>query len=1099
MSNNLDAQPPAVIKDEFNLDNFLEDIPDIEEVEQPTTDILQIESDDAAEPKVGMAELNSLADIFEGQTPDLDQTWQEEEIIAPDNQQLSSQSENTITTDEPKDLSDLIKELDGLDIPEAAESTEEDLLSLFDEEFPEEAAFELLQSRESTPQEIQPNPTPSLTDKDLEELFAVGSTEGNLTQKTNPADELSSLFDDTFFEENSSSSESNPPTKLDSYGMGKQQPIRPSTPHVEPTHSPRPGLTNTDLNELDFNLVNELELIPTHPPANHHQPAIKSPSMTGSSNPTSTSDRPSEASTPGLNSSVKGKNRKSDPIKSNKLPDSSPKPLPTTQDQWQQLEQLLAEATAHYQNVDFESIKPLDVSLATVEVGSEQTRIFDELELLLNETSSPEPNHSLDQETRKTNQADSVEDDFKDLEHLLEQANQSISAIPGGINQELSRQTRRPRSKLFEQTMRVPVKQLDTLSNLVGELVVGRNTLEQDQERLRQFLDNLSHQVSSLNDVGLKMRDLYERTLLENSLLSSSKIYRTTSIQEREQGKQNYSSVEDYHPLEMDRFTGFHLLSQEIIELIVRVKESASDIEFLVDETDQVTRTLRQVTNQLQEGLTRSRMVPFAQAADRMPRAVREISLQEGKEAELQVEGRETLIDKMILEHLYDPMTHLVNNAITHGIELPEERLAAGKPRAGKITLGAFYQGNQTVISISDNGAGIDPDRIRAKALEKNLISPTEAKTLSDLELFNFIFHPGFTTAEKVTDTKGRGVGMDVVRTCLSEIRGTITIDSSLGQGTTFTIRLPLTLSICKALCCVSDRARIAFPMDGVEDMQDVSPDCIQTNSQGQAFLQWRDSQIPFKPLSELLTYHSQLSRASVYGSQREDNLISVVVLRSTGNMLAVEVDQVLGEQEIVIKQIEGPAPKPVGITGATVLGDGRVMPIADVLELIDLAMGRIRKDGGVAIWQRMETPTATGAEANLIKSDPMVLIVDDSITVRELLSMTFSKAGYRVEQARDGQEAWDKLRSGLPCEIVFCDIEMPRMDGLELLSRLQKDPDLCEIPLAMLTSRGADRHRKVAADLGARGYFTKPYLEDVLLDAAQRIRQGEVLLARSN
>ncbi|NEP33350.1 MULTISPECIES: hybrid sensor histidine kinase/response regulator [unclassified Moorena] len=1090
MSNNLDAQPPAVIKDEFNLDNFLEDIPDIEEVEKPTTDIIPYQTDDAGEPKVGMEELNSLADIFEGQTPDLDQTWQEEEIIAPDNQQLSSQSDNSITTDEPQDLSDLIKELDELDIPEAAESTEEDLLSLFDEEFPEEAAFELLQSRESTRKDSQPNLTPSLTDKDLEELLSFGSSEGSLTQKTNPADELSSLFDDTFFEENSSSSESTPPTKLDSYGMGKQQPIPPSTPHPDPTH--------TDLNE-DLNLVNDLELIPNHPPANHEQPAINSPSTTGSPKPTSTSARPSEASTPTRSPTVKGKNRKSHPIKSNKLPDSSPKPLPTTQDQWQQLEQLLAEATAHYQNVDFDSIKPLDVTLPTAEVVSEQKRIFDELELLLNETSSPEPNHSLDQETPKTNQADSVEDDFKDLEDLLQQANQSISAIPGGMNQELSRQTRRPRSKLFEQTMRVPVKQLDTLSNLVGELVVGRNTLEQDQERLRQFLDNLSHQVSSLNDVGLKMRDLYERTLLENSLLSSSKIYRTTSIQEREQGNQNSSTLEEYHPLEMDRFTGFHLLSQEIIELIVRVKESASDIEFLVDETDQVTRTLRQVTNQLQEGLTRSRMVPFAQAADRMPRAVREISLQEGKEAELHVEGRETLIDKMILEHLYDPMTHLVNNAITHGIELPEERLAAGKPRAGKITLGAFYQGNQTVISISDNGGGIDPDRIRAKALEKNLISPTEAKTLSDLELFNFIFHPGFTTAEKVTDTKGRGVGMDVVRTCLSEIRGTITIDSTLGEGTTFTIRLPLTLSICKALCCVSDRARIAFPMDGVEDMQDVSPDCIQTNSQGQAFLQWRDSQIPFKPLSELLTYHSQLSRASVYGSQREDNLISVVVLRSTGNMLAVEVDQVLGEQEIVIKQIEGPAPKPVGITGATVLGDGRVMPIADVLELIDLAMGRIRKDGGVAIWQRMETPTASGAEVNLIKSDPMVLIVDDSITVRELLSMTFSKAGYRVEQARDGQEAWDKLRSGLPCEIVFCDIEMPRMDGLELLSRLQKDPDLCEIPLAMLTSRGADRHRKVAADLGARGYFTKPYLEDVLLDAAQRIRQGEVLLAGSN
>jgi chemosensory pili system protein ChpA (sensor histidine kinase/response regulator) len=241
-----------------------------------------------------------------------------------------------------------------------------------------------------------------------------------------------------------------------------------------------------------------------------------------------------------------------------------------------------------------------------------------------------------------------------------------------------------------------------------------------------------------------------------------------------------------------------------------------------------------------------------------------------------------------------------------------------------------------------------------------------------------------------------------------------------------------------------------------------------------------------------LLTYNRQLSRGTVYGGSREEDIISVIVLRSAGTHIALEVDRVLGEQEIVIKQLEGPAPKPVGIAGATVLGDGRIMPIADVLELIDLSMGRIRKDGG--IWTQPKPPEQL--EQKQPPSEPMVLIVDDSITVRELLSMTFSKAGYRVEQARDGQEAWEKLRSELPCDIVFCDIEMPRMDGLELLSRLQKDENLRDIPIAMLTSRGADRHRQMASQLGASGYFTKPYLEEVLLEAAQRMIKGEVLFS---
>ncbi|MCT7994751.1 response regulator [Laspinema sp. C5] len=728
---------------------------------------------------------------------------------------------------------------------------------------------------------------------------------------------------------------------------------------------------------------------------------------------------------------------------------------------------------------------------------------FEELEILLNPVSSQKPGTTSPSTTvaalpttypnsltsssgfPKSDPDTTASDDWATLTKLIE--------TPGTGSHESG--GRAPRRGGFEQTMRVPVRQLDNLSNLVGELVVNRNSIEQNQERMRQFLDNLLHQVSQLTDVGQRMQDLYERSLLEISLLASRQNYHFmvgNSNSHKDQG----NGGSDWSALEMDRFTPFHSLSQDILELIVRVRESASDIEFLVDETEQVTRQLRQVTTQLQEGLTRSRMVPFAQTADRLPRGVRDNAIKFGKQVELQVEGRETLIDKMILEQLSDPMTHLVNNALAHGVETPEERRKKGKPPVGRIVVRAFHQGNQTVISVSDDGAGIDSEKVKAKALQRGLISPEVAKIMTRLDVYDLLFMPGFSTRDQADDLAGRGVGMDVVRTCLSAIRGVVTIDSTMGKGTTFTIRLPLTLSISKALCCISDRARIAFPMDGVEDMIDVPRDRIKTKEDGQTFIPWRDTMLPFRHLRELLVYNRHLGRGVVYGANPEEDIISVVVLRSAGNFLALQVDQVLGEQEIVIKQLEGPVPKPVGVAGATVMGDGRIVAIADVLELLDLAAGRLRREGTGTLWEdALGNRIQPEPEIEAV-IDPTVLIVDDSITVRELLSMTFNKAGYRVEQARDGQEAWEKMRSGLPCDLVFCDIEMPRMDGLELLSRMQKDPQLTTLPIAMLTSRGADKHRQMAIQMGASGYFTKPYLEESLLEAAGRMLKGEKLVS---
>ena len=641
------------------------------------------------------------------------------------------------------------------------------------------------------------------------------------------------------------------------------------------------------------------------------------------------------------------------------------------------------------------------------------------------------------------------------------------------------------KAQAFEQTMRVSVRKLDELNNLIGELVVKRNRLEDDQERLRTFLGNLLGHVQSLGEAGAKMHDMYERSLLEGALMASRQS--RAAVGAGAGLSDSEPQEEGLDALEMDRFTGFHLLSQDIIELIVRVREAASDIQFVVDESDKVTQTFRQVTSQLQDGMNSSRMVAFGQAADRLPRAVRDVSRQQKKQTKLHVEGKEVLIDKMIVEHLYNPMTHLVNNAISHGIEKPEERLKKGKPEAGNIYIRAFIQGNQTVITVKDDGAGIDPQRVKDKAVEKNLITWATAQNMTDQQVYELLFHPGFSTKDKADDFAGRGVGMDVVNTDLKKIRGSITTESEVGKGTTFTIRLPLVLSICKALICVDDNSKLAFPIDGIEDTKEYLPSDIQTNKNGVRCISWKDTLLPLRPLNGLLNYNRQIRRAGIYNAnQNNDDTISIIILRSIDNLLAVEVDEIKAEQEIVIKQIDGPVPKPPGIAGATVLGDGTIMPIGDVLELMEIAQGKRTIEIGFDILARQGAGKQTQIEN--IQQEPMVLVVDDSITVRELLSMSFNKLGYRVEQARDGQEAWDKLRGGLVCDMIFSDIEMPRMNGLELLSNLHQDENLKSIPVAMLTSRGADKHKQIANDLGAKAYLTKPYTEKDLMDVAQHL-----------
>ncbi|NMG09327.1 ATP-binding protein [Brasilonema sp. UFV-L1] len=337
------------------------------------------------------------------------------------------------------------------------------------------------------------------------------------------------------------------------------------------------------------------------------------------------------------------------------------------------------------------------------------------------------------------------------------------------------------RTPNFEQLIKIPVKNLDDLSHLVGELVVNRNTLEQDQERLRQFLDNLLHQMQQLNDVGMRMQELYERSQQEASV----------QAQDTDTG---------FTELEIEQLTPFHTLSQEMIELLVRVREATSDINFVKEDTERVAQQLRQVTQALQEGIMRSQMEPFSEVSTRLERGVRESAIKFGKQAQLVLEGGETLIDKVILEHLKSPLTHLLKNAIAHGIETPDVRQAIGKPPVGVITVRAFHQSHQTIISVTDDGAGIDIEAVKSKAIKIGIMTPEQVQSLSEHDVYDLLFIPGFCTKQQEGELTGCATGLDVVLAKVSQMQGKINIESTVGKGTIFTIRLPLRAIWCASL-----------------------------------------------------------------------------------------------------------------------------------------------------------------------------------------------------------------------------------------------------------------------------------------------------------
>ncbi len=430
-----------------------------------------------------------------------------------------------------------------------------------------------------------------------------------------------------------------------------------------------------------------------------------------------------------------------------------------------------------------------------------------------------------------------------------------------------------------------------------------------------------------------------------------------------------------------------------------------------------------------------------------------------------------------------------------------------GKPEQGLIEIKASHRRDRTIITIRDDGRGISLDKIRDRALAMGLDASLLASA-SDEELLSLIFEPGFTTSDQVTALSGRGVGMDVVRNNLKQVRGDIKVDTKSGVGTTFTLAVPFTLSVARVLLVESNRMLLAFPTDVVSEIFLLQNEQVFAIA-GNEFINWQGNMLPFIRLSSYLEFNGPRYDNPELETPPAINASSVLIIKS-GNQssVAMQIDRCWGEQEVAIRQVEGNIPLPEGFSNCTILGDGRVVVLVNTNELLYKISSNQRTS------RNNQLPSARLKTAFLFPHDNQqlvpvsnqkstILIVDDSINVRRFLALTLEKGGYQVEQAKDGQDALEKLQSGqakdgqdaleklqsgLKVQAVICDIEMPRLDGYGFLGRVQSHDDMKNIPVAMLTSRSSDKHRQLAIQLGARAYFSKPYNEQDLLRTLQEI-----------
>ena len=513
------------------------------------------------------------------------------------------------------------------------------------------------------------------------------------------------------------------------------------------------------------------------------------------------------------------------------------------------------------------------------------------------------------------------------------------------------------------------------------------------------------------------------------------------------------------------------LAKNRLIKINSDVEERYEGEEFL-EELTQVVSIVSIVTTDLQIAVMKTRMLPVGKVFNKFPRMIRDLSRELNKKIELVIEGEDTELDKSIVEEIGDPLVHIIRNSCDHGIEPPEERVAVGKPETGIVELKAYNEGNHIVIQINDDGRGLDPNKLKQKALEKGLITEKEADNMSDKEAYALIFKPGFSTAAQVTNVSGRGVGMDVVKTNIEKLNGIIEIDSELGKGTSIKLKIPLTLAIIQALLVGVQEENYAIPLASVLETVRISTEEIYT-VENKSVMRLRDEVLSLVHIGDIFEVERIMDNSEhAY----------VVVLGLGANKLGLIVDTLIGQEEIVIKSLGEYLKGIQGIAGATIRGDGGVTLIVDVVALMEIA-----RNVKSSIGNSDNNNTSKSSEKNA-PSDYRVMIVDDSKTDRTIMKKALEPLGITIIEAADGQEALNKLKdSDEMFDAMLIDIEMPRMDGYTLASEIKKYNRYKNLPLIAVTSRTSKSDRMRGVESGMVEYITKPYSADYLSSVVQR------------
>lgn len=635
-----------------------------------------------------------------------------------------------------------------------------------------------------------------------------------------------------------------------------------------------------------------------------------------------------------------------------------------------------------------------------------------------------------------------------------------------------------PVSPPIPSTVRVPSEQLSQFNTLFGKLILERNRVNLRLEQLRNFAQLMERRIDQLENSHLRLKNWYDRTSTKDSQSLSPQFISPLAMAQTEMKSSlpltnRGKSLSKFDTLEMDNYSELHLISGEQIETIVQLKEVSTDINLGLEELNQAVEELNNTMRSLQKSANNIQMRPFGDLVKSFPRLIRDLNLQSQKKVKLNIEGEKTLLDRSLMESLNAPLIQLIRNAFAHGIEDTQTRQTRGKNPQGTITISAYSRGTQIIIQVKDDGGGIPLDKIENR-LKQMGISEDQIKQMSEPEILEYIFQPGFSTSEQITELSGRGVGMDIVRAKLEEIRGTIEVQTETGKGSTFTITLPSNLSILRVMLLETKNLTFAVPVDTVKEVVALSP---QAKSKPQEIteLTWQNQTIPIIHLENIFTFNRPPRNVEMLGNPIIKQP-TILVVGNKGNFAGIYLERFWGEQEVTIRPIDSPFPLPQSFISSLILGDGRVLPLIDPLKTIEELSHQ--QD------QKTDVPPShiDSSQEDSLTPVNTILIVDDSINVRLYLAKTLENAGYRVEQAKNGQEAVDKLFNGLNVQAVICDIEMPLLDGYGVLEEVKGKPEFQSLPIMMLSSRSNEKHRKLALNLGACAYFSKPYNEQELL-----------------